>query len=87
MRSLYARITSYNVCYTKLLRIAANNYYTELLVGLGVTELSMPAINVPTVKERIRSINYSHAVDFADYILSLDTLDDVLKAFEEKNRL
>ncbi len=67
--------------------IAANNNYTELLVGLGVTELSMPAINVPTVKEKVRSLNYSYAVDFANYILSLDSLEDVLKAFEDKNRL
>lgn len=61
--------------------IAANYHYAALLIGLGVRELSMPAVNIPMVKERIRSISLYDAERFANHILTLHYPDDITSAF------
>ncbi|MGD9637637.1 MAG: phosphoenolpyruvate--protein phosphotransferase [Alphaproteobacteria bacterium] len=57
--------------------MAANAHHIKLLLGLGIYELSMPATNIPTVKERVRSINMNDARNFANYILSLSNADEI----------
>ena len=57
--------------------MAANAHHIKLLLGLGIYELSMPATNIPTVKERVRSINMEDAKNFANYILSLSDAEEI----------
>lgn len=69
--------------------IAANYHYAALLIGLGVRELSMPAVNIPMVKERIRSISLYDAERFANHLLTLHYPNDItaaFNAFEEGTR-
>lgn len=69
--------------------MAANHHYAAFLLGLGVRELSMPATNVPMVKERIRSLRLHEAEDFANHLLSLRYPEDVrrtLDDFENRTR-
>ena len=69
--------------------MAANYHYAALLIGLGVRELSMPAVNIPMVKERLRSLNTGDTERFANHILTLHYPADVsaaMTAFEEGQR-
>ena len=69
--------------------MAANYHYSALLIGLGVRELSMPAVNIPMVKERLRSLTTGDTERFADHILTLRYPADVsaaMTAFEEGRR-
>ncbi|WP_418285328.1 phosphoenolpyruvate--protein phosphotransferase [Halorubrum sp. DTA46] len=50
---------------------------TELLVGLGLDELSMSAVTVPAVKERIKTVDSEAARDLADAALACETRDEV----------
>ena len=61
--------------------MASNHRYASVLIGLGIRELSMPAINIPMVKERIRALNLAETERFANYLLSLDVPADVIKTF------
>ncbi|MBO4520219.1 MAG: phosphoenolpyruvate--protein phosphotransferase [Alphaproteobacteria bacterium] len=61
--------------------MASNHRYASVLIGLGIRELSMPAINIPMVKERIRSLNLMETENFANRLLSLDVPADVIKTF------
>lgn len=63
--------------------MASNHRYAAVLIGLGVRELSMPAINIPMVKERIRSLNLQDAERFVNKLLSLGSLRDVTRTFNE----
>ncbi len=62
--------------------MASNYRYAPLLVGLGFKELSMPAINIPMVKEKIRSLSLSEAENFANHLLSLSLPQEIIEAFE-----
>ncbi|MDS0277894.1 phosphoenolpyruvate--protein phosphotransferase [Halomicroarcula sp. S1AR25-4] len=46
---------------------------TELLVGLGLDELSMSAVTVPAVKQRVRETDSETAAALADEILACET--------------
>jgi phosphotransferase system enzyme I (PtsI) len=50
---------------------------TELLVGLGLDELSMSAVTVPAVKERIREVDSADARALADEALACETRAEV----------
>ena len=50
---------------------------TELLVGLGLDELSMSAVTVPAVKANVSETDRSRARDVAARALSAETRDDV----------
>ena len=63
--------------------MASNHRYAAVLIGLGVRELSMPAINIPMVKERIRSLNLQDTERFVNKLLSLESLRDVTRTFNE----
>jgi phosphotransferase system enzyme I (PtsI) len=56
---------------------------TPLLVGLGLTELSMNGRAVPVVKHRIRQLNLKQAHEWAEHILTLRTASDIKKNLEE----
>lgn len=63
--------------------MAANHRYTALLIGLGIRELSMPAINIPMVKERLRSLSLHEMANYANHLLSLSFPTDISKAFND----
>jgi len=50
---------------------------TELLVGLGLDELSMSAVTIPDVKTAIREVDTEAAEALAESVLAADTLADV----------
>jgi len=46
---------------------------TELLVGLGLDELSASAVTVPRVKQRVRSVDADDARDLAEHALAAES--------------
>lgn len=69
--------------------MAANHKYSPLLIGLGVRALSMPAINIPMIKEKIRSLSICDMNNLANYILTLSSsteIETALKNFENGTR-
>ncbi|GAA0232359.1 phosphoenolpyruvate--protein phosphotransferase [Haladaptatus pallidirubidus] len=55
---------------------------TELLVGLGLDELSMSAVTIPGVKSRITGVDSEEARELAERALSAETRKEVLKMLE-----
>jgi phosphotransferase system enzyme I (PtsI) len=53
--------------------MAGDPKLTELLVGLGLDELSMSAVTVPAVKANITKIDRSEAVSRSDRALTKNT--------------
>jgi phosphotransferase system enzyme I (PtsI) len=60
--------------------MAGDPSLTELLVGLGLDELSMSAVTVPAVKERTREVDSADAKALADEALACETRSEVLDA-------
>jgi phosphotransferase system enzyme I (PtsI) len=52
---------------------------TELLVGLGLDELSMSAVTVPAVKQRVTEIDTGEASDRATAVAAASTRNDVIR--------
>jgi len=50
---------------------------TELLVGLGLDELSMSAVTIPDVKSRIQEVDTAAAEELAASVLAAETLAEV----------
>ncbi|SFM13124.1 phosphoenolpyruvate--protein phosphotransferase [Pelosinus propionicus] len=63
--------------------MAGDPLATPLLVGLGLTELSMNGRAVPVVKHRIRQLDIKQTEKWADDILGLRTAADIKKRLEE----
>jgi phosphotransferase system enzyme I (PtsI) len=63
--------------------MAGNPAYTELLVGLGLNELSMSAVTIPAVKERITAIETDDAEALAEQVLEETTVDAVREHLED----
>ncbi len=63
--------------------MAGDSLATPLLVGLGLTELSMNARSVPAVKYLIRQLTVAQAQEWAAEILTLRTTADIKKKLEE----
>ena len=57
--------------------MAGDPELTELLVGLGLDELSMSAVTVPDVKHEIRETDTEAAEELADSVVAVDTLAEV----------
>lgn len=57
--------------------MAGDPALTELLVGLGLDELSMSAVTVPAVKTRVREIDTEAASDLAAEALACETRAEV----------
>ncbi|OYR52029.1 phosphoenolpyruvate--protein phosphotransferase [Halorubrum sp. Ea8] len=57
--------------------MAGDPALTELLVGLGLDELSMSAVTVPAVKERVRAVDTEEARALADEALACDARSEV----------
>ncbi|WP_435156279.1 phosphoenolpyruvate--protein phosphotransferase [Haladaptatus sp. DFWS20] len=57
---------------------------TELLVGLGLDELSLSAVTLPRVKAKVATINQMRARDVAARTLTADTRSDVETIIEDQ---
>ena len=57
--------------------LAGNTLATPLLLGLGLTELSMAAPSVPAVKAALRSWSLPEAKALAEEVLKLDSVTAV----------
>jgi phosphotransferase system enzyme I (PtsI) len=60
--------------------MAGDPALTELLVGLGLDELSMSAVTVPAVKERVRAVDSVEATALAEEVLACETRAEVRDA-------
>jgi len=63
--------------------MAGDPLATPLLVGLGLTELSMSSRCVPVVNNLVRQLTVQQAKEWADHILTLRTTSDIKKYLEE----
>ena len=63
--------------------MAGDPLATPLLVGLGLTELSMSARCVPVVKNLVRQLTVQEAKECANHILTLRTATEIKKKLEE----
>ena len=63
--------------------MAGDPLATPLLVGLGLTELSMNGRAVPVVKHRIRQLSLKESQEWAKQILTLHTASDIKNKLEE----
>lgn len=63
--------------------MAGDSLATPLLVGLGLTELSMNGRSVPVVKHLVRQLNITQAKEWANQVLTLRTTAEIKKKLEE----
>ena len=49
--------------------VAGDPRYTPLLLGLGIRDLSMASINIPRVKQRVRTLSMASAIRTAEEIM------------------
>ena len=64
--------------------MAGDPELTELLVGLGLTELSMSAVTVPDVKARVESIDVDAARELADRALAASSRREVTEMLPQR---
>lgn len=62
--------------------MAGDPHLTELLVGLGLDELSMSAVTIPDVKAAIEGIDRERAEELAERALGAETRRDVIDRLE-----
>ncbi|WP_343183591.1 phosphoenolpyruvate-protein phosphotransferase PtsI [Buchnera aphidicola] len=70
--------------------LASNKKYISLLIGMGIDELSMSSISIPTIKNIIRKISFIKAKKLAKNVLKKSTVKEVkqlIKKFNEKENL
>ncbi|WP_310630726.1 phosphoenolpyruvate--protein phosphotransferase [Paraburkholderia sp.] len=60
--------------------LAGDPLAVPLLVGLGVTELSVDPVSVPSIKARVRKLDYALCRDRAQDVLMLESAQDVRAA-------
>lgn len=66
--------------------LAGDPKMTEILVGLGLHELSMSAGAIPEVKEGVRKVEFDEARQLADQSLLSEDADQVRSLAEKSNR-
>ena len=64
--------------------MASDISFTPILVGLGITKLSMGAVSVPEVKKIIRSITLEEAREIANKVLRFSTIKESNKFLQQE---
>ncbi|MCF6286044.1 MAG: phosphoenolpyruvate--protein phosphotransferase, partial [Candidatus Hydrogenedentes bacterium] len=64
--------------------MAGNPLYTETLIGMGVTSLSMSAVSLPLVRAEIAEINFGEAQELAARLLQMGTAAEIKTLIEER---
>jgi len=65
--------------------MAGDPELTELLVGLGLDELSMSAVTIPDVKAQVEAIDTADAREVADRALAASTKGDVRRILDQES--
>ncbi|MGM0598584.1 MAG: phosphoenolpyruvate--protein phosphotransferase [Candidatus Rifleibacteriota bacterium] len=76
----------YNVNVGLCGEMAGDSKYTLLLLGLGLRELSMNAVLIPTIKQIIRNISCEEAEKLIRPVLSMDTSEEIENTLEKLNK-
>ncbi|MBR9971978.1 phosphoenolpyruvate--protein phosphotransferase [Magnetospirillum sulfuroxidans] len=66
--------------------VAGDPRYVGLLLGLGIHDLSMSATNIPVVKKRIRTLEYSQVRGFAQTVMSQSETARISQLLEQFNQ-
>lgn len=64
--------------------MAGDPMYSEVLVGLGVTELSMSAVSLPVVRAQIAACNYEEARELGRRIVKMSTAEEIKACLRER---
>ena len=64
--------------------MAGDPLYTEILIGLGVTSLSMSAVSLPQVRAEIAQIDYNEAKSLAVEIMKMGTAEEIKSLLTER---
>lgn len=57
--------------------MASDPNAVEILIAMGINELSMSAPSIPIIKEKIRSISTDNAKKILDYVMNLETANEI----------
>jgi multiphosphoryl transfer protein len=63
--------------------LAGDPLAAPLLIGLGVTELSVDPVSVPSIKARVRKLDYNECRERAQAALALESAQAVRAASRE----
>jgi phosphotransferase system enzyme I (PtsI) len=77
IRWIVAQGNRYNVPVTVCGESAGDPRFTALLIGLGISELSVNATSLPIIKNAIRHTSLVKAVALAERALAMDTAVDI----------
>ncbi len=64
--------------------MASDPLFTEFLVGLGLSSLSMSSVSIPQIRALITRINYEEAVDFSEKVLKCSSSKEVRNILKER---
>lgn len=64
--------------------MAGDPLYTEVLIGLGVTGLSMSSVSLPQVRAEIAQIDYNEARSLAVEIMKMGTAEEIKSLLMER---
>lgn len=64
--------------------LAGLEEFTEVLVGIGLDELSMPASSVPIIRKNLTNIYYTDAKKTAEKVLQMETANQVMDFVRKK---
>ncbi len=64
--------------------MAGDPLYTEVLIGLGVTSLSMSAVSLPLVRAEIAEIDFAEAQELAARLLKMATAAEIKALIRER---
>jgi phosphocarrier protein FPr len=64
--------------------LAGNPLATPILLGLGLTELSMSAPSIPAVKDAVRGLSLADAQRIAAEALALDSAEAIMRFLRER---
>ena len=64
--------------------MAGDALFTELLVGLGVTSLSMSAVAIPAVRAELANIRYATARRLAKRVLAMGSTKNIQALLEKR---
>ena len=64
--------------------MAGDPLYTEVLIALGVTGLSMSSVSLPQVRAEIAQIDYKEARSLAVEIMKMGTAEEIKSLLTER---
>jgi phosphotransferase system enzyme I (PtsI) len=64
--------------------LASHSAATQLLIGLGINELSVPPALLLELKNRILKINYKDSIKLSDKLIHLPNSSDILRELESE---